>query len=92
MQVSQATARAQALALALQQSPGTVFASTTAKSGPVAATDIQTLVRVVTGGTTPGSAEQAVAASPGGSTMFVSAPSEGPPGEHSCKAGLGAYF
>jgi hypothetical protein len=63
--VSEATARAQAFALALQTSAEKVFAGTVAKSGPVTASDIQTLVSVGF----PGSAEQAT--SPAGSATFT---------------------
>ena len=49
----QATAQAQTLAAALQSSPNTVFQSTVAKAGSVAASGIQTYVKVVTAGHPP---------------------------------------
>ena len=52
-QVSQATAQAQTLATVLQSSPNTVFPSTVAKAGSVAASSIQTFVKVVTAGQSP---------------------------------------
>lgn len=82
-QVSQATARAEAFANALQSTPGQVFPSTVAKSGPVAATDIQTVVRVATGVTTPGAAGPAAASSPSASMTYTTSPSAGPSGERS---------
>ncbi len=61
VQVSQATAQAQTLAAALQNAD-TVFPSTIAKAGSVAASSIQTIVKVITGSSASGSP----AASPSG--------------------------